>query len=128
MRLLFTNDFYKLERSLAVFMAETKGHEVVKSFAKTKPPDVVCVGLKESAFRKRYSRDKIKAGEMTQKEQKAIAANKEGAEILILRGVEEFVRFIILDEAPIPEDEQRGFRKDIGEDGWPIDPRHPVNQ
>lgn len=100
MRLLFTNDFYKLERSLAVFMAETKGHEVVKSFAKTKPPDVVCVGLKESAFRKRYSRDKIKAGEITQKERAAIEANRKGADITIIRGVEEFVRFIVLNETP----------------------------
>ena len=100
MRLLFTNEFYKLERPLAVFMAEIKGHEVVKDFYKRKPPDVVCVGLKESAFRKRYSSDKIKAGEITKKEQKALAANENGANITILRGVEEFVRFIILNETP----------------------------
>ena len=100
MRLLFTNDFYKLERSLAVFMAETKGHEVMKTFSKLKPPDVLCVGLKESSLRKRYSRDKINAGKPTQKEQQALAANEEGAGIVIVRGVEEFVRFILLDEVP----------------------------
>lgn len=100
MRLLFTNDFYKLERSLAVFMAEIKGHEVVKSFSKRKPPDVVCVGLKESDFRKRYSSDKVQAGEVTEKERKALVANENGADITIIRGVEEFVRFIVLDETP----------------------------
>ena len=25
-------------------------------------------------------------------------------------------------------EEQRGFRSDIGEDGWPTDPRHPANK
>lgn len=34
MRVLFTHEFYKLERSLAVFMAETKGHEVVTGFSR----------------------------------------------------------------------------------------------
>lgn len=100
MRLLFTNDFYKLERPLAVFMAETKGYEVVKTFSKSRPPDVVCVGLKESASRKRYSSDRIKAGEPTDKERKALEAKEQGADVVILRGVEEFVRFIILDEIP----------------------------
>ena len=42
MRVLFTNEFYKLERPLAVFMAETKGHEVVAGFSRRRPPDVLC--------------------------------------------------------------------------------------
>jgi 5-methylcytosine-specific restriction enzyme A len=25
-------------------------------------------------------------------------------------------------------EEERGFRKDIGEDGWPLDERHPANR
>jgi 5-methylcytosine-specific restriction enzyme A len=25
-------------------------------------------------------------------------------------------------------EERRGFRLGIGEDGWPLDPRHPVNR
>lgn len=101
MRVLFTNEFYKLDRSLAEFMSETKGHEVVKSFSKRKPPDVLCVGLKESSLRKKFSRGMI--GKPTQKERQALAANKEGAGIVIVRGVEEFVRFILLDE--VPEDD-----------------------
>ena len=32
MRVLFTNEFYKLERSLAVFMAETKGMRSSRAF------------------------------------------------------------------------------------------------
>ena len=100
MRVLFTNEFYKLERSLAVFMAETKGHEVVTSFSKRRPPDVLCVGLKESSFRKRYASGRIEAGEPTRKEQQVLEAKSEGADIAVLRGVEEFVRFIVLDEVP----------------------------
>ena len=117
MRLLFTNDFYKLERSLAVFMAETKGHEVVKSFTKSKPPDVLCVGLKESSLRKKYSRDMT--GKPTKKEQQALAANEEGADIVIVRGVEEFVRFILLNEVPDPDPETDQHRAGIEtEQSW----------
>ncbi len=100
MKILFTNDFYKLERSLAVFMAEVKGYEVIKTFSKKNLPDVVCIGLKESAFRKRYSSEKIKNNEPTSKERKTLEAIENGANIKILRGVEEFVRFIVLDEFP----------------------------
>jgi hypothetical protein len=25
-------------------------------------------------------------------------------------------------------EERKGYRPDIGEDGWPLDPRHPANQ
>lgn len=100
MKILFTNDFYKLDRPLAVFMAEVKGHEVLKDFYKKNLPDVVCVGLKESAFRKRFSSEKIKSNKPTEKERKALEAIENGANIKILRGVEEFVRFIVLDELP----------------------------
>ena len=100
MRVLFTNEFYKLERSLAVFMAETKGHEVVAGFSRRRPPDVLCVGLKESDFRKRYAAGRIEDGEPTRKEQQVLEAKSAGADIVVLRGMEEFVRFIVLDEVP----------------------------
>ena len=58
------------------------------------------MGLKESDFRRRYASGRIETGEPTRKEQQVLEAKSEGADIVVLRGVEEFVRFIVLDEVP----------------------------
>jgi len=31
-------------------------------------------------------------------------------------------------DGPIQRQERRGFSGEIGEDGWPVDPNHPINR
>lgn len=31
-------------------------------------------------------------------------------------------------DGPMQSDEARGFSRDVGPDGWPVDPAHPANR